>query len=75
MKSCEEIQVICSKSQYRESSLWERLQMKLHMLICKSCGLFTKKNSKLSALLKKAPIYRMSESEKERLKSKLRQQS
>lgn len=72
MKSCEEIQVICTKSQYRESSLWERIQLKMHLLICKSCAVFTRKNARLTALFQQSRPNRLSEEEKEQLRAGLR---
>lgn len=71
MKSCDEIQVICSKSQYGEASFWERLQFKLHLIICKACRGFTKRNSHLSTLLQRVPENGLSKAEKQAIKDKL----
>lgn len=72
MKSCKEIQVICSKSQYREATLWEKLQFRMHLLVCKTCAQFTLRNSQLTKLLTKAPLYKLEDEEKDELKKRLR---
>jgi hypothetical protein len=74
MISCDEAAVICNKSQYKEASLSEKLKLRLHMLFCRTCAVFTKKNKQLTSLMDKARIYILSDSEKKALKKKIKEQ-
>ncbi len=74
MISCEEAAVICNKSQYKEASLSEKFKLKLHMLFCRTCAVFSKKNKQLTSLMDKARIYVMSDSDKKALKKKIKEQ-
>lgn len=73
MISCEQATTICTKSQYREAGARERFQLWLHLLFCRSCAHFTRKNRKLTDLCNRAPLQRLSEPEKEELKRCLRE--
>jgi len=74
MISCDEAAVICNKSQYKEASLSEKLKFKLHILFCRTCAVFSKKNKQLTSLMDKAKLYVMSDSEKKALKQKIEEQ-
>ncbi len=71
MISCDKAAVICSKTQYREAGLWERFQLWTHLLICKSCASFSRKNRQLSDLCDQADIKILAAEEKSRLKLRL----
>ncbi len=71
MISCDEAVHICNKSQYREATLFEKLRLKLHILICKSCSVFSKKNKKLTVLCDKAHLHALSESDKKTLQKQI----
>ncbi len=71
MISCDEAAVICSKTQYREAGLWEGLQLRMHLLICKSCASFSRNNKQLSNLCDQAVIKTLTTEEKSRLKERL----
>jgi len=71
MISCEEATTICNKKQYNEASFVERLKFRFHILICRACSAFTKKNEKLTTLFEKADLHSLSENEKERIKEQL----
>ncbi|CAM1359608.1 conserved hypothetical protein [Tenacibaculum sediminilitoris] len=49
--TCDEATTICDKSQYGEASVYEKLRLNWHLLICKVCGLYSKQNRKMSKLL------------------------
>lgn len=51
--TCDEASAICDKSQYNEASLWEKIQLKIHLFLCKKCGLYAKQNKIMSACLQK----------------------
>lgn len=69
MISCEQAATICNKSQYKEASWKERLQLYAHLLVCKTCAGFSRRNKKLTQLCSKAEINALSDTEKEALKS------
>ena len=68
MINCEQASTICNKKQYREATLLERINLSLHLLICKACSSFSKKNSKLTVLFNKADLQLLSEQEKVKMK-------
>jgi hypothetical protein len=50
--SCDQATKICDKQQYKEASLLERVQLNLHLLFCKKCGLYSKQNNVLTKCYK-----------------------
>jgi hypothetical protein len=78
--SCDKATTLCDKSQYGEITLWERLQLGLHIFLCKKCGLYSKQNSTLSKCYKNHQQFEkqkkcgLSNSEKECMEAKLKQQ-
>ncbi|NQZ42934.1 MAG: hypothetical protein HRT65_01395 [Flavobacteriaceae bacterium] len=73
--SCEEAAIICNKSQYEEASFWEIVKLKFHILYCKTCAAFTKKNTTLTGLCEQANMKMLSDSEKEKMKQELQKGS
>ena len=77
--SCDEATTICDKSQYKEASFFEIIQLKLHFLVCKVCALYSKQNNFLSKLYKSKATNCNKESicisvkEKEEIKKQLEQ--
>ena len=43
--NCDEATTICDKNQYKEASFFERMQLSLHLLTCKKCGMYTRQNT------------------------------
>lgn len=72
MISCEEASHICTKTQYKEATFLEKLKLRLHLLVCKTCAAFSKKNTQLTTLCEKAQLNGLSEREKNEMKQKLR---
>ena len=76
--TCDEATKICDKSQYKESSLSEKIQINIHFLSCKICRLYTKQNTKMSSLFKinsldcKSKVNCMTDADKEILKKQLK---
>jgi len=74
---CDEATLICDKKQYKEASLWERMKLSYHLLVCKNCRVYPEQN----AILTKAYNYKsnidskverhFSDSEKATMKKKL----
>ena len=71
MISCEEAAIICHKTQYKEATFWERMNLKFHLLMCKVCPQFSKKNSQLTELCEKSKLYALSEEDKRGMKREL----
>lgn len=71
MISCEKASQICNKTQYNEASLIEKLKLRFHLLICKTCSVFTKQNTNFTTLCEKANLQSLSEEEKLKMKEKL----
>lgn len=75
MITCEQAAHICNKKQYKEASLKERFQLIMHVLICKTCASFSKKNTQLTKLCDKAKLHSLTPQEKEQIKKNLQGQS
>ena len=72
--NCEDAQQICTKNQYKEASWREKLGLLMHLLICKTCGAFSKKNAKLTQLCDQASLQSLSKADKERMKDVIQRQ-
>jgi hypothetical protein len=71
MISCDKAVIICNKTQYKEASFWEKIKLKLHMLFCSTCAVFSKKNTQFTALFEKAHLQNLSEDDKTNMKKKV----
>tara|TARA_R110002074_G_scaffold188878_1_gene354627 strand:- start:158 stop:424 length:267 start_codon:yes stop_codon:yes gene_type:complete len=65
---CEDANHVCDKSQYKESSFLEKFKLNIHLLYCKACRKYSKKNSKLSSVISNSMVTCMSKENKECLK-------
>lgn len=72
MISCEKAALICNKAQYNEASFMEKVKLKFHLMICKTCSIYTKKNTEFTTLCEKANLNSLSEQEKIRMKEELK---
>ena len=72
--NCEDAQQICTKNQYKEATWREKLGLLMHLVICKACGAFSKKNAKLTHLCDQASLHSLTKSDKEQLKEVIRRQ-
>ncbi|PHR72563.1 MAG: hypothetical protein COA67_04765 [Lutibacter sp.] len=48
--SCDEATTICDKSQYGEITVFDKIKLNFHFLICKYCKTYTKQNTLLSKI-------------------------
>lgn len=71
MISCEKATLICNKTQYNEASFMEKLKLQFHLLLCKTCSAFTKKNAEFTVLCEKANLQSLTEQEKLKMKEQL----
>lgn len=71
MVSCEEAQVICNKKQYREARLFEKAKLMVHILFCRACSISSRRNHRLTQMIRKANLHTLSEAEKASMKKRL----
>lgn len=69
--SCDTAQQQCDKVQYKEATLYEKFTLKLHLLFCKFCKIYTKKNSKLTELIHQGHLHSIPSENKSKMKSLL----
>jgi len=75
MISCEKAALICNKAQYREASFMEKMKLRFHLFICKTCSKFTKQNTEFTSICDKANLQSLSEQQKEEMKKQLHSES
>lgn len=68
--SCEEAKYICDKSQYHESTFWEKLQLNIRYAYCHITRAYVKKNQKLSELVQSDSVTCMDPKKKAEIKMK-----
>ena len=68
MISCEKAANICDKAQYEEASGWDKIKLKFHLFMCKTCAKHSKDNTKLTSLCNQARLAVLSEEEKKKMK-------
>lgn len=66
---CEEAKLICDKSQYNESSWWERFRLNLRLIYCNITRSYVKRNRKLTNTVNQKEVECMEKSKKEALKT------
>ena len=69
--TCQEASNICNKSQYKEASFWDIVKLRIHLLYCKTCKQYSKKNSELTSMCDRAGLTMISKDDKERMKRDL----
>ena len=75
--TCDEAALICDKSQYKESSFFEKIKLNLHILTCKICKQYVRQNTVLTKIYKKQAhlckkvTHEMNDKDKESLKREL----
>lgn len=75
MISCEKAAIICNKTQYEEASFMDKLKLRFHLFMCKTCSKFTKKNTELTSICEKANLHTLSEPEKIIMKEQLKKEA
>ncbi|APQ19329.1 hypothetical protein A9200_03050 [Maribacter hydrothermalis] len=68
MMSCEKAATICNKVQYKEASGWEKIKLRFHLILCKTCTKHSVKNKKLTTLCDQARLAVLSEDDKKKMK-------
>lgn len=65
---CNEANHVCDKTQYKESTLWEKIKLNLHLIYCRACRKYSNANSKLSEALKTSEVECLDPECKEKMK-------
>lgn len=73
--SCAEAASVCTKAEYKEASLREKLKLKLHLYFCRTCKDYYYNNKKLSCLIGKADLKSCSSKEKEHFKALIKKEN
>jgi hypothetical protein len=71
---CKDANHICDKTQYKESSLWEKIKLNLHLLYCRACRKYTANNAKLTKVMHQTKIETINSSDKEKMKEHLKKE-
>jgi len=66
--TCEEAKHICDKSQYGESTLWEKIKLNIRLSWCKITRAYTKRNSHLTKTIKSSKVECLKHHEQKELK-------
>ncbi|WP_345005230.1 hypothetical protein [Snuella lapsa] len=65
---CKEANHVCDKTQYRESSFWEKIKLNFHLLYCKACRKYSSNNANLTQTIDKSNVKCMDKKCKESMK-------
>ncbi len=71
--SCEEAFYICDKSQYGESTLWEKIKLNLRYIWCRLTRAYVKQNMGLTNAIKISNLQCLQPTEREQLMEKFSQ--
>lgn len=74
MISCEKARLICDKAQYKEASFLDKMKLKFHLLICKTCAKHSKRNTEFTSLCNKAILNNLPKNEKVKMKDAFKNQ-
>ena len=65
--SCDEAKQICDKTQYGESTSWERLKLAVRLSWCKFTKAYSTNNNKLTDAIQKAEVNCLKHEERKKL--------
>ena len=65
---CQEANHLCDKNQYKETSFLEKVKLIIHLIYCKACRKYTKKNVQLTKLTQNPKVNTLEDSQKECIK-------
>ena len=71
---CHEANHLCDKNQYQEATFWEKIKLNIHLIYCRMCREYTKRNIKLTKRVKDPRVKAISSSDRSMLKERLRQE-
>ncbi|MDP5044982.1 MULTISPECIES: hypothetical protein [unclassified Leeuwenhoekiella] len=68
---CKKAGHLCDKEQYKDASLFEKMSVIFHNMICKHCADYSERNIKLTKLINDPKCHKMPEECKKRIKEQL----
>lgn len=68
---CKEAVAISHMCQYGEATRKQRWKLRFHLLICKACAGFTRRNDRLTQLCEHAHLQQLSEADKAEMKRRM----
>ena len=68
--NCDEAKLICDKSQYNESTWWDRFRLNIRLIYCNITRAYSKRNQQLSKLVTDDKVECMENKAKVDLKTK-----
>ena len=71
---CHEANHICDKSQYNEASFWEKVRLNIHLIYCRACREYTRRNTKLTKAYQDPRVNTVNKEEKADLQELLNKQ-
>lgn len=71
---CSEAAECCNKAQYKEANLFNKAKLLLHLVYCKTCQRFTKRNNKLTELVNQSKIETCPEEQKQQWREQIKKE-
>lgn len=68
---CDEANHVCDKAQYKNASVWEKIKLNLHIIICNKCRKYSSNNAKLTNIVKQSNVTCLDKKCKDAMKQKL----
>ncbi|TXE07324.1 hypothetical protein ES711_11165 [Gelidibacter salicanalis] len=65
---------ICDKSQYKESTLWEKVKLMCRCIYCRSTRHYVSRNTKLTKVIKTSKLDCLQKHERQHLEAQLNKQ-
>lgn len=77
--NCDEATTICDKSQYDEATLYDKIRLSFHLVMCKYCKKYTKQNHLMTDIFNKYATTceasdKMPEKDKQELELRLKEE-
>ncbi|GAA4238582.1 hypothetical protein GCM10022291_29600 [Postechiella marina] len=69
--ACDEAQHVCNKTQYKNSTFWEKIKLNIHLLYCAACRKYSSNNSKLTKIVKQSNVDCLDDDCKEAMRKEL----
>ena len=66
---CHEANHFCDKNQYKEASFLEKVKLTIHLIYCRACRQYTRKNTKLTKLVNNPKVQALDATAKEDLQN------
>lgn len=65
---CHESNHLCDKNQYKDTTFWEKVKLTIHLIYCRACRQYTKRNVQLTKLIKNPKVRTLEESQRNAIK-------